>query len=234
MPRSRLLAVLIVLSACLIGCKKAEEEAPGGWTSASRGAKAAGGVAVVDLDEVARRLGRLDEIGGELRQREASLNQQLQAMQSSYRQQYQDKLNQLAQAPPEASVGRSEQEQQLQVVQQKMNVQLLQAKKQAQTNLNSYQLTLINRFRAEVKPIAQEVAAQRGFSVVVPKLDQVLFAFDPAVDITDEVARRMLVASRTPQTAAAAAPATQPPAQPPSQPPSGIAERPPQGQPRRQ
>lgn len=61
--------------------------------------------------------------------------------------------------------------------------------------MNAFRQALVDQFREQAKPVLREVAAARGLSIVVPKNDGLLLTIDPAVEITDDVATKMTVAT---------------------------------------
>lgn len=183
MRRFLLLAALVclpVFSACNQGSTPVAEQATD---------EISGGVAVIDLDEVARLLGREMSIKQSLTVRENSLNQELETLRVSYANQ----INQRKQELPEQAAGGDLA--QVQAFEQQALNKIQQARQQAQNDLNEQKRILINAFREEVKPVASKVAASKGLSLVVSKNESFLFAFDSAVDITKEVVAQMQTAS---------------------------------------
>ena len=200
----RLLACVVVIGA--LGCDTASDPAvdvKGSATSVGSRGPASGGVAIVDLDEVAKRLGRDIVMSKAIENGQASLNQQLQKLQVSLNEQYEAKKFALNAQPPQDRQAEDAQVAELGKLERQFSLQLAQARRSAQSEINSYGRRLIQQFRAEVKPIAQEVAAGRGLSVVVTKNESVLLSFDPADDITDEVVEALR--QRTAASGAAAA-----------------------------
>lgn len=175
---------LFLLALCCLPLASACNQAASNG-SASPAKAASGGVAVIDLDEVARLLGRETAIKQSLTAREANLNQQLETMRVSYANQLRQRKQELTPEPASNELA------QLQSFEQKAVAHIQQAQRQAQQDLDGQKRALINTFRDEVKPIASQVAATKGLSIVVSKNDTFLFAFDSAVDITQEVAERM-------------------------------------------
>lgn len=139
-----------------------------------------GPVAVVDLDAVAKKLGKDKQILQLVEQRQVSLNEQVVATQNSLIEQLNKKKLEFG----EVSEDEANELAQLQI---KANTILATTKSQAQSNLTNFQLDIVSRFRAEVKPIAMELAEKKGCRVVLSKNDSVVFAFDEAIDLTDEV-----------------------------------------------
>lgn len=133
-----------------------------------------GKIAVVDLDEIARQMGRDEKLRTALRQKEAELNRRLADLQRSLNAQYQQQYG------FQSAESRN-----------RMNAQLGQAQADARKELAEYKQSLIAEFRSEVAPIAREIAAERGLGVVVPKNDNFLLTFEPGVDITPQVAERL-------------------------------------------
>jgi Skp family chaperone for outer membrane proteins len=155
-------------------------------------AKAAvGGVAIIDLDEVARRLGDDVKIVSDVKQRETLLNDSLQALQVSYTRQLEDKRREFGYSPNEA------QQQELQQLDVNLGAKLQQAQLDAQRELAMHQNGLVTRLRERVRPVAKEVAAARGLPTIVVKNLDVLFHYDEAFNITDEVVEKLLAQGGT-------------------------------------
>jgi len=150
-----------------------------GWFG---GNEPSGGVAVVDLDEVARHVGADVEIAQAVKAREANLNSQLNTMKTNYVQQLKHRKELYGDEPTD------EQSNQLVSISRQINVNLATAKRKAVDHLSSHRSKLIMQFREQVSPVARDIAKQRGLSLVVPKNEGWLLAVDESVDITDEVA----------------------------------------------
>jgi Skp family chaperone for outer membrane proteins len=144
-----------------------------------------GGVGVVDLDVVAKRLGRDLEMNKSVQERLASLNAKLTTLQASLRRLYDEKKASFGNEPSEDQV------KQLQTMQERMDAQLLESKRAAETELAGYKQALIEQFREQARPVLREVANSRHLSIVVPKNNALLLSVDPAVEITDDVAEKM-------------------------------------------
>lgn len=151
------------------------------WWMAPR----AGGVAVVDLDEVARRLGRDEEMSQSFKGQADVLNQQLLGAQKSAVAQLEEIRKGLGQEPS------AEEAKNFIRLQQSAQVQLTQLKQQAEFALNNHRQQLVNRFREDAKPIAAKVAKDRGMTTVVTRNDSVVFHVEEAVDITEDVVKLM-------------------------------------------
>ncbi|HMO85128.1 MAG TPA: OmpH family outer membrane protein [Lacipirellulaceae bacterium] len=160
-----------------------------GWQSAPNSKGTAGAVAIIDLDEIARRLGSDRQIADSLNQRQTALRQQLVELAQSYSQQIADQRKSLpAEQPGQADVTLAGWEQQA-------NANLNQVKQQAELDLLNHRQRLMAQFRDQVKPVARRVAQQRGLSVIVTKNDTVIFDYAAGADITDEVVDELLAAS---------------------------------------
>lgn len=146
--------------------------------------EAHGGMAIIDLDAVAKRLGKDLEISESVQKKQTELNEELKRYQEALTQDLTEKVSVAGETPT------PEQTKEHTLLKNQMNIQLSNAQRKAQIALEVYKQSLIGRFRDDVKPLAQEVATARGFSAVVPKNDNVL-TFDPAVEITNAVVERM-------------------------------------------
>jgi len=179
------------------------QEGSGQGASTAGTASRLSGVAIVDLDEVAKQLGTDVALLKEINNGQASLNQQLRSLQTTLQEKYHQKAHELeAQLSADGSSTEAR-KQQLAELERNFNLQLNQAQRTAQNELGAYRQQLIQRFRDEVVPVAQEAATQRGLGVVLTKNDTVLLTFDDAHDITALVVAKMR-ARRAAATAAAA------------------------------
>jgi Skp family chaperone for outer membrane proteins len=149
------------------------------------GTERSGGVAVVDLDRVANELGRSAVMLQRLQQQQNGLNQKLASVKTSFEQQISENFEKLPEEPSEEEAAK------LLNMKRNANIQLASYKKQATSALGQLKNSAIAGFRAEAMPIARDAAKERGMSVVLTTNDSVVFAFDKAVDITDDVIARM-------------------------------------------
>lgn len=161
---------------------------PGGQLAAK------GGLAVIDLDQVAKSVGRTQEINESWKVRQNALAQQLQAAQKSFKEQITAKETEFGEQPTE------EQQKTLAAMKQQANAKLLEADRKAKANLDAYRNEMVASFRNEVRPFAQQVASEKGLSVVIPKNEGFLLSVDPGVDITNDVI--LSYQSKKPTTAA--------------------------------
>jgi Skp family chaperone for outer membrane proteins len=208
MLRMRYLGVTIVsaffLAALLVGAWGY------GWLPGSQGSARTGGVAVIDIEAVAKQLGADATLGKQIKDAETSLNSQLGSLQASLRKQYEDKSKELL-APqdnrglPPADTTAAKR--QLAEIEKNLNQQLLQAQQTARNKFIAYRSSLFQSFRGEVVPFAKKIAEQHGCGVVLTKNDAVLLAFEESHDITaavvEELRKNRSTASEQPAPAVA-------------------------------
>ena len=139
-----------------------------------------GGVAVVDLNAVAKAIGRDEAINARMESARVDLNQQLTQIAGDLEQQLKDEQEKVGAAP------KPDEQQQLQEMAVRAQRQLAEKQQLAQQKATQFQLELVNEFRQQLAPVAEKVAKIRGADVVVVLDDSVLW-FDSGVDITDEV-----------------------------------------------
>lgn len=142
---------------------------------------AKGGVALIDLDAVAKRLGRDVSIVQEIKNAANPLGEQLTAAQKEARGKFESLRQSIGAKPTDAD------NQKLAELERELNLELQQKQQQAQQELNAKQATLINRFREEVRPVAMKIAADKGLGAVLLKSDALVLGNEPALDITDDV-----------------------------------------------
>ncbi|MBT5021072.1 OmpH family outer membrane protein [bacterium] len=147
----------------------------------------AGGVAIVDLDEVARRVGRDKEMVTSIQNQAGALTQRLTAAQNSAVAQ----LNKVKAGYSEDEKITNEEAQQFVRLQKSAQVQLTQLQQQARVNINNHRQQLVSQFRKDAQPIAAKIAKDKGFDSVVTRNDTVVFSYDNTVDITEDVIKQM-------------------------------------------
>ena len=174
------LAVVAASLAGVLGCNRYSGETD---------ARTAGAVAVIDLDEVASRLGSDKQIADSMTAREAQLRQQLTQLAQSYNQQ----ITERKKAEPEAAG--SDKGVQLAAFEQAAEAKFSQVKRQAAADLSAHKAQLITRFRDQIRPAARKIANERGLSVIVTKNDAVIYDYSATVDITDEVIEALQTAA---------------------------------------
>jgi len=169
----------------LTGCEPLEKLLGKASAGSSPQVVAVSTFAVLDLNEVATRIGRSAELQNALTAREQSLEQQLVQLQSNYQQKVDAKRTELGEKPT------PEQVEELTKLASGLNTEFLRARATAQQALGNEQAAMVRQFREEVLPVAAEIAAERGLTTILTKNEIVLFAWDPASDITEEVIKRM-------------------------------------------
>ena len=167
-------ALFVGILFCLTGCGSDQRSI------------ASGGVAIVDLDVVAQKLGHDVEIRHSVKQKQKLLNEQLTTMQAVF-------LNQQDQKKTDfGAILTSGEEKTLRKLNAQLNIQLSRARKNAQLDLERHRQSLVDSFREKLKPVIREVAAKKGLSIVIPKDKRLLLTANPDVDITDEVIQKLL------------------------------------------
>ena len=184
MLRGFSVAVLCGLLLASAGCGTKSPE-----PTTAKAEKPVGGVGVVDLDLVAKRIGRDIEMSQDVEEKMTSLNNQLATLQGALRRQYDEKREKIGDDPTE------EQIKELQASENLMDRQLIERRRKAEGELSVFRQKLVDKFREQAKPVLRDVAAARGLSIVVPKNDGLLLSIDPAVEITDDVAAKMVLAT---------------------------------------
>jgi len=142
-----------------------------------------GGVAILDIDEVARQLGVEEKVRVDLLSMQDSLNAELQKTQSNLQNQMAGVEQAAGQNPSE------EQRRQILATNQQLNSEFNRLKTEAQQQLANERVRLINEFRIRLEPIALDAARAKGLLVVLMKVTPPVFAYDPSVDITGETAK---------------------------------------------
>lgn len=148
------------------------------------------GVAVIDLDEVARQLGSDKQIVTAIKQREAALNNKLSQMAKQYTAQFEKQKETLNAVPQE-----QESAVQLATFQQQVNQNYNNARAKAQQDLSAHRSDLIERFRNAVRPTAQKVAAKRGLKVILTQQESLIYDVASECDITEEVVSMLRTSS---------------------------------------
>lgn len=148
-------------------------------------AKPDGTVALIDLEAVAKRLGRDTVIAQEIKEASEAIAEQLVTAQKEYQAEFTRYKDTLGAKPTEAD------NQKLVELNRNLNAQFQQRQQQAQQEIAAKRTALVNRFCEEVKPLAMKVAAARGLQIVLVKSDLVVLGYEPTVEITDAVVAEM-------------------------------------------
>ncbi len=144
-------------------------------------AKAPARVAIVDLDAVAKAVGRDAVIRQQLEAATQQLNQQLIKAATEMKSQIEAEQKKLGEKPSEDDQKRVQQ----MLATANQNVQ--NNKMVAQLRQQQLRNELIVQFRNEIRPMAEKAARSQGASAVFVAADNVVLWFDPSLDITDEV-----------------------------------------------
>ncbi|MCC7406938.1 MAG: OmpH family outer membrane protein [Phycisphaeraceae bacterium] len=159
-----------------------------GQAGAQDASSGGGGVAVVDLDALAKAIGRDVALQQEAQAQAEALNKEMREQAEHLSQTYTPQLQQMAQSfGPNPT---PEQRQKLAAVQQQAAAEVEKLKMEVLERRNKIRSDIIAKFRAEILPAAQQVAAAQGLKVVLVKGDQILL-FDTAVDITSAIAQQV-------------------------------------------
>jgi Skp family chaperone for outer membrane proteins len=162
------------------GCEQRASSSDSGASGGSR-------TAVVDLNAVAKALGRDEAIQQQLQSATQQLNQQLVQAAQQMQEDLQKKQEELGEDASEEQLNELKQR----FARAQRNVQVNKAK--AELVQRKAKAKLVQQFREEVKPIAQRIAKEQGADVVVVANNEVLW-FDPGSDITGEVIAEMRAA----------------------------------------
>lgn len=184
------LTLLIISSLLLVGTSHAQK----------------GGVAILDIDAVARELGVEDSVKTLLQTMQDNLNIELKKTQASFQAQMKN-IETLAGPNPN-----EDQKAQLLQANQRLNSEFNKLRQQAQRTLQQERITRINQFREKLKPLALEAAKAKGLDVVIMKVTPPVYAYSDSVDITVDTAARAVKAGLKEKTSVkpAATPAVTP------------------------
>lgn len=176
--RMHLRIVGVVLAGAVVALGSIGCEQVGGEDAAS--APTEGTLAVVDLDAVARGLGKQQEWNEDLQSHRENLQSEYQTMEQSLQEQLEQMQGEIGDEPSEEDQRRL----QTGVVQARQVMR--NAESQANNLLRQRRGELIGRFRDRIAPIARTVADARGFDVVIVRGNNVL-SVAPEADITQPV-----------------------------------------------
>lgn len=166
----KILSLSVLLAVALTGC-----------IPPNQSNRASGGVAIVDLEAVAKRLGRDVAIAQELKTAGNELGTELVGVQKDLQGQFEKKKQEIGSSPNQT------QQQSLEELERTLNTQFQQKQQEAQQEIAAKRNALVVRFREEVKPVAMKIAQGRGCSTVLVKNDNVILDSSSAYEITDEV-----------------------------------------------
>jgi Skp family chaperone for outer membrane proteins len=145
------------------------------------------GVAVIDIERVAKETGQSEAINKELDAYKQQLQSKLTEVQTNLTKQINDKKDAIGKKPTEA------QREELAQLFGNAKKQYQQAQQTATQNLESKRSQLIISVRDKIRPVARKVANSRGKNVVLVKSDILILDYDTSADITDAVIDEMLI-----------------------------------------
>lgn len=163
-----------------------------------------GGVAILDIDEVARQLGVEEKVRVDLLNMQNNLNADLQRTQTTMQNQMSGVEKAAGEKPSE------EQQKQIMATNQQLNEEFNRIKGQAQQTLAQERVQMINDFRVRLEPIALKAAEAQGLEVVLMKVTPPVFAYSTSVDITQATIKLALDAGMQVKAAAETAPVAAP------------------------
>lgn len=144
-----------------------------------------GGVALIDLDRVAKALGRDEAMAKATEDEQKAASQRVEGIAQALQKQFEE---------GQASAGLildDEGRKKLATLSQTLSQQYNESRQKAAAEVTQKTTEMVNQFREEVKPHAVSAANARGLSLIVTKNDSVVFNAQPSVDVTDEVIARM-------------------------------------------
>jgi len=139
-----------------------------------------GNVAVVDLDRVAKALGRDEVMQARMKEHAEQMQKQLQGLQKNLTTQIKSEQEKLG------SDATDEDKVKVNSLVRDADQRLKQAVSVAQQSSAQVRVDLISKFREDVQPAARRAASKRGLTVIMVKQANLLY-YDPVTDITDAV-----------------------------------------------
>ena len=141
------------------------------------------GVAIINLNEIARQLGETQRWQAAMTDRETELNERLELMKISFEQELADAKAAMGEELSE------EQTQELKTLTTRYNTSILQEREHARGEYVQFQAGLETEFRKKIRPIALKVAQESGYAVVMQH--NAVFDYDASADITVRVIERL-------------------------------------------
>jgi Skp family chaperone for outer membrane proteins len=136
--------------------------------------------AVLDLDRLAAGIGWQESFQTSVERREREISREVEQARVTLEAELEDLRTQYGAVPTES------QKTQLAQFTQQANNQLQHLLNSGRRETADYRARLVQQFRGQVLPHAEEVAKERGFGIVLLKTDPV-YLFLPEVDITGDV-----------------------------------------------
>ena len=175
MKNAWIVMLLAIAGAVSTGCNKPEEA-----TAAANQDRVVGLVAVVDLDEVAKKLGKTEKWERELSDARKAFASQLQQKKEALQKQLAEQEKALGETPSDEDKAK------LRSALLAANQQLAADDRELATRWQQQRATLVSNFRQQMEALTLKVAKAKGFTVVVTKTPTML-ACDPSADITQAV-----------------------------------------------
>lgn len=141
------------------------------------------GVAIVNLNEIARQLGEAQRWQAAMADRETELNERLELMKISFEQELADAKAAMGEELSE------EQSQELKTLTTRYNTSILQEREHARGEYVQFQAGLESEFRKKIRPVALKVAQESGYAVVMQH--NAVFDYDASADITVSIIERL-------------------------------------------
>lgn len=181
------LCVCLALTALIAtGCgSSAEGESSASTEAESKTTTDRGGVAVIDLDMLARQLGKQEEMDKLLKNKRMEFSQHLATVQAKYEKHIAAKKKEYGETPNVDQLNT------LNSIRQTAAFKYSQEQQAVAIGIERYRLELIKELRAQVKPVAEKIANDRGFDVVIPRDQSLLLIVRKNADITAEVIAAM-------------------------------------------
>lgn len=173
MKTYRWAAAVLAATICIVGCEQHGGENAGGGR---------GGVAIVDMDRVARETGRAAVMEAEFKKRESAHFGDLEKLRQMVNAQIMNQKQKAETQPAESD--------KLQRVYAEAQAAMQERQMRMGDDLERFHRDLTSKFRQEVGPVAKRVAELRGMTVVIAKDDRLL-SFDDASDISGDVIAEM-------------------------------------------
>ncbi len=170
------LGLTLLASVALTGCGNA----PGSGSGSAPGGDAQGRVAVVDLDRVAQAMGWSDELQRQVTSKGQELDVKFKALRDDMRATFEAEQKKIGEKPTD------EEKIKLNQMGMELNRRLGEAQNVMQNELRQVQMASVKKYRDLIEPAARQVATQRGFSVVILPLDNILWS-DAGNNLTDGV-----------------------------------------------
>ncbi|MCE9590797.1 MAG: OmpH family outer membrane protein [Planctomycetes bacterium] len=155
-----------------------------GGSRSGGGSGPTGSVAILDLDRVAKELGRDVAIMQTLQQEEKSLNTQLDTLKNNYIKVIEEEV---AKVTKETKTPSDEQKTKLDQTRQFVASEFEKKVNEAKSHMQSRRSELIIQFRTEVRPIALRIAESRGMTVVITLPNDWVLEHSNSSDITADV-----------------------------------------------